>query len=640
MSWVVRPAGLDEVLPALAEVFEAGPSEDEVRRAAERERVDVFQVGREGGPPVGFALCQRRSDGVHLWLTGVLPRRRFRGAGSELLDHLVERYAEEGETRMTVSTFNRWPVMLRMLIGRGFRIVGTTYSDEHRDLRLSLVRVLRPRKELRLSLDERCNLRCIFCHNEGLGTRSRESASGEHQLALLLRAIELGHTDITFTGGEPLHQKARLRYLVGELGRLPEPPSVTLVTNGLLLDDATLECLRDYPGDAKLHVSLHAADEETFVRITRARKAGAFGIVLDNVRRAVALGLRVKLNHVVVQGLNDTRLGAMIELGRALGVEAIKMLELVVLSDNPDDFKLFYSADAVAREVSRFCDGPRAEGLRKRLFQHKEDASFLVEVQKLTCALGCGHCREVRDRTFASDAAYQPCFVLNRESFPVLDPADLEELLAEGDRIIDGNAAVHGDSSPTLVKQESYVPARREVFFQVVDLPTLLEVLPSAGFEHDRSLRFDEEHYRPRRPGPEWLEHRRILKIGADRHEPDRLQLVYTDHEYRRSGQHLETTTRFLRAEGPLELPAAVGRRLLDRLDFVATLELEWHLQLWRRGSTVLSVAVDTAWPTAKLLLEAGETVESVGLPLEVQRLLEPLLEPLTALAVRRSVGA
>jgi len=634
VSWAVRDASLEEVFPALAAVFDGGPSAEEVRATAERVDLDAWVVGGDGEEPAGFALCERRSDGVHLWLAGVLPRRRFRGAGSVLLDHLLERYAEAGETRMTVSTFNRWAVMLRMLIGRGFQIRGTAYSDEHRDLKVSLVRVLRPRKELRLSLEERCNFQCIFCHNEGLGTQRREAASDAHLLALLLRAIELGHTDITFTGGEPLLQKDRLRFLVDALGRQPEPPSVTLVTNGLLLDDETLGCVRDYPGRAKIHVSLHASDAETFTRITGSRP-GDFLRVVENVRRAVALGLQVKLNHVVVQGLNDRSLGEMIEFARGLGVSGVKMLELVVLSDNPDDFKLFYSADAVARQVARSCDGPRAEGPRKRVFQHREDASFRVEVQKLTCALGCGHCREVRDRTFASDAAYQPCFVLSRESFPVRDTADLEELLAEGDRIVDGNAAIHGDSSPTLVKQEPYVPARREVFFRVADLPALLEALCAAGFSHDSSLRFHEEHHRPARPGPDWLEHRRVLKIGADLHEPDRLQLVYTDHDYRQIGDHLETTTRFLQAEGPLELPADVGRRLLDRLDFVQTMRLEWHLQLWRAGQTALSVAVDTDWPTAKLLLLPGETVDSVRLPDEVVALLEPLREPLTALAER-----
>ena len=78
-----------------------------------------------------------------------------------------------------------------------------------------------------------------------------------------------------------------------------------------------------------------------------------------------------------------------------------------------------------------------------------------------------------------------------------------------------------------------------------------------------------------------------------------------------------------------------MGRRLLDRLDFVQTMRLEWHLQLWRAGQTALSVAVDTDWPTAKLLLLPGETVDSVRLPDEVVALLEPLREPLTALAER-----
>jgi molybdenum cofactor biosynthesis enzyme MoaA len=115
--------------------------------------------------------------------------------------------------------------MLSMLLRRGYRINRTQHNDLQDDLEITLLRELKLRKEMRYALTEKCNFRCLFCHNEGLGHAERNVISDEQVFNLLQEAVRLGHTDITLTGGEPLLKKKRLQFLLHRLGKLDDPPN-------------------------------------------------------------------------------------------------------------------------------------------------------------------------------------------------------------------------------------------------------------------------------------------------------------------------------------------------------------------------------------------------------------------------------
>ena len=151
--------------------------------------------------------------------------------------------------------------------------------------------------EVRISLTDRCNFDCIYCHNEGLGdTRGpMEPADDELTADEIVRFLEVveefGVEKVKYTGGEPM-----LRQDLEEIvRRTPDSMEASLTTNGTFLRGRA-EALRE-AGLARVNVSQDALDPEEFAAVT---ESGAYESVLDGVEAALEAGLApVKLNMVV-----------------------------------------------------------------------------------------------------------------------------------------------------------------------------------------------------------------------------------------------------------------------------------------------------------------------------------------------------
>jgi cyclic pyranopterin phosphate synthase len=153
---------------------------------------------------------------------------------------------------------------------------------------------------LRVSLTDRCNFDCVYCHNEGLGDTRGPMAPQDDEMTtdevvrLLEVAAEFNVEAVKLTGGEPL-----LREDVAEIARrAPDSLEISLTTNGSLLPDRA-EALAA-AGIERVNVSQDAVDPEAFAEIT---KSGAYDRVVEGVEAALASGLApVKLNMVVFEG--------------------------------------------------------------------------------------------------------------------------------------------------------------------------------------------------------------------------------------------------------------------------------------------------------------------------------------------------
>ncbi|MFC7238120.1 GTP 3',8-cyclase MoaA [Saliphagus sp. GCM10025317] len=152
---------------------------------------------------------------------------------------------------------------------------------------------------VRISLTDRCNFDCIYCHNEGLGdTRGpmdpQENEMGTDDVVRFLEvAAEFDVEAVKFTGGEPM-----LRDDLEEIiERTPDSMAVSLTTNGTFLPDRG-EALVD-AGLERVNVSQDALDPEAFAAVT---KSGAYDRVIEGVEAALEAGLDpVKLNMVVFE---------------------------------------------------------------------------------------------------------------------------------------------------------------------------------------------------------------------------------------------------------------------------------------------------------------------------------------------------
>jgi cyclic pyranopterin phosphate synthase len=152
---------------------------------------------------------------------------------------------------------------------------------------------------VRVSLTDRCNFDCVYCHNEGLGdTRGpMEPRDGEMSADDVVRFLEVvdefGVESVKFTGGEPM-----LRDDLEEIvRRVPDGMEASMTTNGTFLPGRA-ESLVD-AGLSRVNVSQDALDPEAFREVTQ---SGAYDRVMDGVRAAVEAGLApVKLNMVVFE---------------------------------------------------------------------------------------------------------------------------------------------------------------------------------------------------------------------------------------------------------------------------------------------------------------------------------------------------
>jgi cyclic pyranopterin phosphate synthase len=175
----------------------------------------------------------------------------------------------------------------------------------------------RPHNNLRLSVTDRCNLRCTYCMPEEVTFLDRsELLSYEEMTAFVRVAVSLGVDKVRLTGGEPLLRRG-LPDLVQMLVAVPGVRDLGLSTNGVLLADQA-KPLFD-AGLRRLNVSLDTLDRERFQQLAR---RDALADVLAGLDAARAVGFeRIKVNAVVLRGVNDIDVGPLARYARDRGLE-------------------------------------------------------------------------------------------------------------------------------------------------------------------------------------------------------------------------------------------------------------------------------------------------------------------------------
>jgi cyclic pyranopterin phosphate synthase len=176
----------------------------------------------------------------------------------------------------------------------------------------------RPLRNLRLSVTDRCNLRCSYCmpEEEYVWLPRRDLLTFEELERLVEAFTRVGVHKLRLTGGEPLLRQ-ELPELVRRLRRNERLEEVAMTTNGVLLAEHA-EALRD-AGLGRVTVSLDSLDPGRFERLTRRRNHAA---VLEGIESVRAAGfLRTKIDTVVVRGVNDDELPDLIDYGRRVGAE-------------------------------------------------------------------------------------------------------------------------------------------------------------------------------------------------------------------------------------------------------------------------------------------------------------------------------
>lgn len=248
---------------------------------------------------------------------------------------------------------------------------------------------------LRLSVTDRCDLRCTYCMPERMQFLPRKEVLTLEELhRLSLAFIARGVTKIRLTGGEPLVRRDMIdlvRALGRELGRGLE--ELTLTTNGTQLAAFADDLAR--AGMRRINISLDTRDPALFAQLSRRDRLGD---VLEGIAAARAAGLKVKLNTVALKGVNEGELPALIEWAHGEGHE-VTLIETMPLGDIDGERADHYLPLPVVREALEqrwtLTDLPDSTGGPSRYVRVAETGGRLGFITPLTGNF-CAGCNRVR----------------------------------------------------------------------------------------------------------------------------------------------------------------------------------------------------------------------------------------------------
>jgi cyclic pyranopterin phosphate synthase len=199
---------------------------------------------------------------------------------------------------------------------------------------------------------DRCNYRCFYCMPEqGIKLEPHTHMLRTEEMVRLVRLfVELGVQKVRVTGGEPLVRR-NLTGLVAELADLPGLDDLSLTTNGdqlVRFAGGLAEA-----GLQRVNISLDSLDPANFKEITR---GGDLAHVLAGIERALEVGLApVKLNMVVMAGINDGEIEAMVDYATARGCHLRFIETMPVGTSGAGTMELYYPAESILARVREHC---------------------------------------------------------------------------------------------------------------------------------------------------------------------------------------------------------------------------------------------------------------------------------------------
>jgi cyclic pyranopterin phosphate synthase len=206
---------------------------------------------------------------------------------------------------------------------------------------------------VRLSVTDRCDLRCVYCMSEDMTFVPREQLLTLEEMARLGKAfVGLGVHKIRITGGEPLVRR-NILHLFRELGQLDGLDDLTVTTNGTQLARYAQD-LKD-AGVTRINISLDTLDPERFHNLTR---LGDINKVLAGIDAALAAGFqRVKLNVVILKNRNHDEVLDLVNFAheRGMDISFIEEMPLGIIGDH-DRAEAYYSSDEILRDLREQMD--------------------------------------------------------------------------------------------------------------------------------------------------------------------------------------------------------------------------------------------------------------------------------------------
>jgi len=312
--------------------------------------------------------------------------------------------------------------------------------------------------DLRVSLTDRCNLRCTYCMPpEGLDwLPGADVLTDEEILRLIAIGVQrLGIKTVRLTGGEPLLRK-NLELLVADIAALSPVPEIALTTNGIGLA-ARAEKLAA-AGLRRINVSLDTLDPETFARLSRRRRLPD---VLAGIAAARQAGLApVKINTVLLRGINDHEAFDLLSWAMAEQVQ-LRFIEQMPLDPQHgwQRSEMITAAD-IMQQLSRHVelvedpDDALVRGSAPAELFRVVGTSYSVGIIAAVTKPFCGACDRVR---LTADGQIRNCLFARTESdlrTPLRSGASDAELAARWAAAVKGKQPGHGINDPSFLQPD------------------------------------------------------------------------------------------------------------------------------------------------------------------------------------------
>lgn len=274
---------------------------------------------------------------------------------------------------------------------------------------------------LRVSITDRCNLRCIYCMPEhGIEKKHHnDMLRFEEIMKIIKAAASLGVKKVRFTGGEPLVVKD-IDQLIHQTSKIEGINDLSITTNGVLLDDMLEDLVK--AGLSRVNISLDTLAADKYKKITR---VGNIDKVFSAIDKCLCLGLKpVKINTVLIRGINDNEIGDFIKLAKEMPLE-IRFIELMPIGEGIQFYEAGkMSAEEVLAEYSDLMPMRSRKGSTAQLYKMKNGVGSIGFISPVSCKF-CEDCNKVR---LTSAGTIKPC-LHSREEIDVRKHVDNELML-------------------------------------------------------------------------------------------------------------------------------------------------------------------------------------------------------------------
>ena len=263
----------------------------------------------------------------------------------------------------------------------------------------------RPILSLRITLTNRCNVNCLYCHHDGM-VKSKDEMTSDELYTICKVAKKIGVRKIRLSGGEPLLKKDIVE-TVEKIASL-DFKDISMTTNGILLEKYAQD-LKD-AGLNRVNVSLDTLDRKTYEIIT---KKDYLEDAKKGILKAVEVGLYpVKINMVIMKGINQNEIKDMFKFCKENDI-VLQLIELIE-SENCDDDKFsedyHYKLDDIENELADIADDVREREFMQGRKKYYIDGGEIEVVKPVDNATFCANCSRLR---ITPDGKIKPCLLRN-----------------------------------------------------------------------------------------------------------------------------------------------------------------------------------------------------------------------------------